>query len=68
MRDDLIKYIIFIFGGGLGFLVNFIITVLLTEVFGLWHMLSFSIGIIGNFLVNFFYHTSSIVTIQDIKI
>ncbi len=51
------RYFTFLFGGGLGLIINVIITYLLTEFFGLWHMVSFSIAMGLEVIFLFTYHT-----------
>lgn len=57
LKPDLLRYITFLFGGGLGLIINVIITYLLTEFFGLWHMVSFSIAMGLEVIFLFTYHT-----------
>lgn len=51
------RYIIFLFGGGLGLLSAMVLTFVLTEYFYLDHMISYSFGLLAALLVNFNYHT-----------
>lgn len=50
------RFIIFSIGGGLGTLVNLAITVMLTELFHMWYMASYTIGQVVNLFFNFLYH------------
>lgn len=56
MLKQLKKYVVFIIGGGLGAFINWTITVLLTELFGMWYMASYAIGQVVNIIFNFVYH------------
>ncbi|MDO8510526.1 MAG: GtrA family protein [Nanoarchaeota archaeon] len=56
-RQDLYKYVKFLFGGGLSLLLNLGITYVLTEVFQLWHMLSFAIALGCEIFFLFAYHS-----------
>ncbi len=53
---DIIKYAKFIFGGGLGLLINIAVTYLLTDVLGIMFRLSYALGLVVNVIFNFFYH------------
>ena len=57
LKQDLYKYVKFLFGGGLSLLLNLGITYLLTEVFQLWHMLSFAIALGCEIFFLFAYHS-----------
>jgi len=61
------RYIIFIFGGGLGLVINLLITFVLTEYFYLWHMFSYSIGLTLNIIINYIYHTKITFKIERSK-
>lgn len=62
VRQDLFRYIRFLFGGGLSLLLNLGITYVLTESFQLWHMLSFAIALGCEIIFLFGYH--SVVTFR----
>ncbi|MCP3682776.1 MAG: glycosyltransferase [bacterium] len=53
---EIIRYLVFVVGGGLGMLINLVVTFLLTEFAGLWYMGSYALGLGLNMLFNFFYH------------
>lgn len=57
LKQDLYRYIRFLFGGGLSLLLNLGITYILTEFFQLWHMLSFAIALSFEILFLFVYHS-----------
>lgn len=57
LRQDLFRYIKFLFGGSLSLLLNLGITYVLTEFFHLWHMLSFAIALGCEILFLFGYHS-----------
>src|SRR3989338_5977530 len=57
LKQDLYKYVKFLFGGGLSLLLNLGITYVLTEVFQLWHMLSFAIALGCEIFFLFAYHS-----------
>ncbi len=63
MRHHLKKYAVFSFGGMLSFLYELIMTVFLTEVFHIWHMLSYAIAIITGLLLLFMFHAT--ITFSD---
>lgn len=50
------RYFIFIFGGGVGALVNWLISFLLTSIMGIHYVISYSIAQIANIVVNFIWH------------
>ncbi len=50
------KFFVFSIGGGLGAIINWTITVTLTEIFHMWYILSYSIGLAINLIFNFIYH------------
>jgi len=50
------KFIIFVIGGGIGALLNLIITWFLTDILGLWYLISYLFGGVVNTTFNFFYH------------
>lgn len=50
------KFLIFVTGGGLGWLLNIAVTVLLSRLFGVWHMLAYAIGLVFNISFNFSFH------------
>lgn len=57
LKQDLYKYMKFIFGGGLSLLLNLGITYSLTEFLQLWHMLSFAVALGCEILFLFIYHS-----------
>jgi len=59
---DFKKYFTFIFGGGVGFIINISVTIFFTEIVGFWHMFSYAIGLTGNVTWNFVFH--SFITFQ----
>ena len=59
------QYIRFIFGGGIGLLINIGITAFFTEIFGLWHMYAYTVGLSINVIFNFFYHRNITFKIYD---
>lgn len=59
------KFIIFAIGGGLGAIINWTITVLLTEIFKLWYMASYSIGLSVNLIFNFLYQRHVTFKVKD---
>lgn len=59
------KFIIFSIGGGLGALINWTITVILTELVGLWYMASYSIGLTINLIFNFLYQRHITFKVKD---
>jgi predicted lipopolysaccharide heptosyltransferase III len=52
------RFIVFCIGGGLGALLNWSITVSLTEFLGLWYLISYISGLSVNLIFNFLYHRS----------
>ena len=50
------RYFIFIFGGGVGALVNWLISFLLTSIMGIHYVISYSLAQIANIVVNFIWH------------
>jgi dolichol-phosphate mannosyltransferase len=50
------KFMLFVLGGGLGFLINLGITYALTEFMGIWYMVSYTAGAIVNVAFNFLFH------------
>ena len=57
------QFIIFLFGGGLGALLNLGMTYFLTEFFGFWYLTAYSFGVISNIVFNFFFHRA--ITFQE---
>lgn len=57
IKPDLLRYITFLFGGGLALILNVIITYLLTEFLQLWHMVSYGIALGLEIIFLFIYHT-----------
>ncbi|HLC51656.1 MAG TPA: GtrA family protein [Candidatus Nanoarchaeia archaeon] len=60
--DEFYRYFKFIVGGGISLLIALGITYALTEIIGLWHMLSFGIALLIEIIFLFFYH--SVVTFK----
>ncbi|MAF99527.1 MAG: hypothetical protein CMH61_02845 [Nanoarchaeota archaeon] len=56
-EKTLLQYVKFVFGGGLSLILNLIVTYLLTELLGLFHMLSFTIALGAEILFLFGYHS-----------
>ena len=56
-RLDLYAYVKFIIGGCISLILNLIVTWLLTEFIGLWHMISFGIALGTEVVFLFIYHT-----------
>ncbi len=56
-KSDLFRYVKFVFGGGIALILNLILTYILTEYLGLWHMISFAIALGLELLFLFIYHT-----------
>ncbi len=50
------RFLVFVTGGGLGWLLNISVTVLLSKVFGVWQMLAYAIGLTFNIAFNFSFH------------
>lgn len=65
MKKGITKYFIFLIGGGLGLLVNLVITFFLTEFLHLWHMVSYIFGLAANIVVNFVYHKYITFKVKD---
>mgnify|MGYP001595444518 CR=1 FL=1 len=57
LKQDLYKYVKFLFGGGLSLLLNLGITFFLTEFLHLWHMFSFGIALGCEIIFLFAYHS-----------
>ncbi len=57
IKENWYRYFKFLCGGGLSLLLNLTVTYLLTEVFHLWHMLSFAIALCLEILFLFGYHS-----------
>ena len=57
LKQDLYKYLKFLFGGGLSLLLNLGITYSLTEFLHLWHMFSFAIALGCGIFFLFVYHS-----------
>lgn len=57
IKENWYRYFKFLFGGGLSLLLNLTVTYLLTEIFQLWHMLSFAIALCLEILFLFGYHS-----------
>jgi putative flippase GtrA len=54
--QDLKKYLIFIVGGGIGALVNWFLSFVLTSLLAMYYLFSFLIAQIVNIVVNFTWH------------
>ena len=50
------KIFFFLLGGGLGALINWIITFILTSIIGIYYLISYSFALIINILFNFFWN------------
>jgi len=50
------RYLIFLMGGGIGFLLTILTTTMLTEVFSLWYALSYAFGLAVGTIFKFLYH------------
>ncbi|GEM_PF-6978383 len=57
IKENWYRYFKFLFGGGLSLILNLTVTYLLTELFQLWHMLSFAIALGLEILFLFGYHS-----------
>jgi dolichol-phosphate mannosyltransferase len=53
MKGEIKKFFKYGFGGGLAFLVTFVLTYLLTEKFHIFYLMSAIIGYLSGFLINF---------------
>jgi putative flippase GtrA len=54
---SILTYFRFLVGGGLSLLLGLAITYILTEFFGIWHMLSFGIALAIEIIFLFLYHS-----------
>ena len=54
--EDVKKYFVFITGGGIGALVNWLISFMLTSLFGIYYLVSYLIAQFFNIIVNFTWH------------
>lgn len=63
IRSESPKVIKFLVGGGVNYTVNFILTLVLTEVLGLWYVLSFSLSQLFTIVFGFFFNSK--VTFQS---
>jgi len=50
------RYLIFIFGGGLGLVLTLLITTVLTEILSMWYALSYAIGLAIGTSFKFMFH------------
>ena len=50
------RYIVFVFGGGLGLVLALLITTVLTEMLGVWYALSYGIGLALGTSFKFAFH------------
>ena len=50
------RFLVFVTGGGLGWLLNIAVTVLLSNFFGVWQMLAYAVGLVFNIAFNFYFH------------
>ncbi len=57
IKKDLYRYVKFVFGGGISLILNLLITYLLTELIGFWHMVSFAIALSLETIFLFAYHS-----------
>ena len=53
---DVKKYFVFITGGGIGALVNWLISFVLTSLFGIYYLVSYLVAQVVNIVVNFTWH------------
>ena len=65
MNNFIKIYFQFVFGGGIGLLINIGITSFLTERFGLWYMYAYIVGLSINIIFNFIYHRNITFKIYD---
>jgi len=54
--QDIKKYCIFITGGGIGALVNWLISFMLTSLLGIYYLISYLVAQFINIIVNFTWH------------
>lgn len=59
------KFIIFIFGGGIGALLNLTTAWFLTDILGLWYLISYIFGGAVNTTFKFFYHRRITFGVKD---
>jgi putative flippase GtrA len=59
------SYFIFIIGGGIGALVNWLISFLLTSIIGIHYVISYSIAQTANIAVNFLWHRFITFRVKD---
>ena len=50
------RFLVFVTRGGLGWLLNIAVTVMLSRVFGVWQMLAYAVGLVFNIAFNFSFH------------
>ncbi len=58
-------YFIFIIGGGIGALVNWLLSFLFTSIIGIHYIISYSIAQIANITVNFIWHRFITFRVKD---
>ena len=56
-RETFYKFSKFLLGGGLGYIINIVSTYVLTEFFGLYYLLSYTISFSVVILFHFFFNT-----------
>lgn len=59
------SYFIFIIGGGIGALVNWLISFLLTSIIGIHYIISYAIAQTANITVNFLWHRFITFRVKD---
>lgn len=64
-KFDIKKYVIFITGGGIGTFLNLITAWFLTDILGLWYLISYIFGGTVNTTFNFFYHQKITFGVKD---
>lgn len=65
MKQSLVKFFVFILGGGIGTLICLLIVFALTEQAGLWYMPSYGVGVSAAVFFNFLFHRSITFSIRD---
>lgn len=57
LREEGLRYLVFLFGGGLSLLMNLVLTTFFTTTLHLWHMLSFALALSIEMAFLLVYHT-----------
>lgn len=65
MNKELRKKIYFITGGGIGYIINLVITIYLTEIVSINYMVSYSIGLGTSILFNFIFAIKVIFNVKN---